>query len=220
MKKIIITSTLLVLFTISYSQARFGLRTGVSFADITNLDTKMGANFHLGVLLSVKVSEAYSLRPEITYSREGAMLAKEPTTIPIGSILNYTGYLIENNSKRISIDFIDISFINKLTTKNNINFLIGPFIGIRVDDNINDDTILEGVFPRLNAGLIFGLGYDISENFAIEARFKRGFTDIIHQDGDYWFNGDLNGNDDSNHSQVLQLGITYKFDLKKAVTQN
>ncbi len=215
MKKTTLITVLLLSSIVGFSQARFGLRTGVSFADITNLDTKMSTNFHFGAILSVKVSEAYSLRPEITYSREGAMLAKEPTTIPAGNII-VTDYLIEDNSKRISIDFIDISFINKFTTKNNLNFLVGPFIGVRVDGNINDNRVgLEAVFPRLNVGVILGVGYDISKNFAIEARFKRGFVDTIPHGSYYWFNGDSNGNYDKNHSQVLQLGVIYKFELKK-----
>jgi len=212
MKKTILLTAILLLSLSSFAQARFGLRAGANFVDMTNLDSKKSTKMYFGAILGVKISESYTLRPEFTYSRQGATLKHAEDEIPAED--NYSEYLVEGNSKNINIDFLTISFINKITTSSNISFLVGPFVGFRIDDNLNDETWFEDAFPRLDIGLIGGLAYDISDNFSIEARYQRGLMDLIHE-GDINKVGVDNYSDKSNHSETIQLGITYKFDLKQ-----
>jgi len=161
-KKIILVTVFLVLSTVIFSQSRLGLRSGVNFTTLTNLESDYSTKFYVGAVLGIKFSEAYSLRPEVTYSRQGTSLQNAEAIIQADS-----EYTIEGNSKNAIIDFLNVSVINEITTQSNINFLAGPFVGIRINDNINDRNFFEGVFPRIDIGLVVGLGYDISDDFSI-----------------------------------------------------
>ncbi len=201
MKKIILIISLLLISSIAFSQTMFGVRAGANISNLSNLDTKKSTNFYAGVLLSLKKSESYTLQPEMSYSIQGAKLDS-----------NYILAIENSNLNEIKLEFLSLSLINKITTKNNIHFLIGPFIDIRMDDNVkNDGYLLEGLFPRLDAGVQIGLGYDITSILAIEVRYKQGFADMINEH-DIYQNYPL---DDTNLNQVFQFGITYKFDLKE-----
>ncbi len=200
MKKTILFITVfsLSITTFAQSKARFALRFGANISKITNLDTKNKTDFYLGALLAIKVSDFYTLQPEFGYSQQGGTLREN----------NYI--LAPDNAKLkdINIDFLTITFINKIQANNNLNFLIGPYIDFRLEDNINNDArVLDGLFPRMDIGLTAGIGYDISKNFSIEARFKQGFFDMINEDNIYQNARDY----DDNFNQVIQLGIVYRF---------
>jgi len=205
MKKMFLLLTIVLVSLTSYSQARVGVRGGVNFADLTNLETTKKIDFYGGVFLAIRASEAYTFQPEITYSFQGATLDSNKTL------------RIENKGlKDLKLEFLSITFINKLTTKSNVNFLIGPYIDIRMFDNVqNDGYFLEGLFPRMDIGLQLGFGYDINDSFAIEARFKQGFADMLNENDIYQ---DYN-HDESNFNQIFQVGIAYKFKLKQTKKQ-
>jgi len=201
MKKNLLLIAIMLVSLTSYSQARFGIRGGINFNDLTNLETKKTTDFYAGVFLAIKASEAYTFQPEVVYSAQGATLDSD-------KVLR-----IENQDlKDVKLEFLSITFMNKLTTKNNINFLIGPYLDIRISDNVqNDGYFFEGLFPRLDAGLQVGLAYDINSALSIEARFKQGFVDMLNENDiyqDYYL-------DEANFNQVFQIGIAYKFELKK-----
>ena len=201
MKKTLLLLVITLVSLTTFSQARFGIRGGANFADLTNLETNKKTDFYGGVFLAIKASEAYTLQPEITYSIQGATLNSDKILRAENSRL-----------KDINLEFLSIAFINKLTTKNNVNFLIGPYLDIRMSDNVqNDGYFFEGLFPRMDVGLQVGLGYDINDSFSIEARFKQGFTDMINENDIY----QGNNLDEANFNQVFQVGIAYKFDLKQ-----
>lgn len=202
MKKTLLIAFILLLSLQGFSQTRFGIRGGVNLTDLTNLETKKRTDFYAGVFLAIKASEAYTLQPEIMYSVQGATL-------------NNDNYLMRAGNEKLAdlkLEFLSIAFINKLTTQNNINFLIGPYIDIRMADNIkNDGYFLEGLFPRMDIGIQLGLGYDINDSLSIEARFKQGFIDMLNENDVY----EAYPTDDANFTQVFQFGITYKFNLKQ-----
>lgn len=203
MKKILLIALVSLMSLSSFSQARFGIRGGVNIADLSNFETKKRTDFYAGIFLAVKASDAYTFQPEISYSVQGATL--NDTTHALR---------VENtNLSDVKLEFLSITMMNKLVTQNNINFLIGPFIDIRMADNIkNDGYFLEGLFPRMDLGLQVGLGFDVNDALSIEARYKQGFVDMLNENDiyqDYY-------TDDANFNRVFQLGITYKFNLKQS----
>lgn len=203
MKKIILLTSLLLLSlsVFAQSKARFGLRAGANISKLTNLDNKNKTDFYFGAILALKINESYTLQPEFTYSQQGGTLTEN------NFVLN------EQNErlKDINIDFLSLAVINKIQANNNIHFLIGPFIDFRIDDNVNNDSyVLEGLFPRMDIGIMAGFGFDIMDNLSIEARFKHGFVDMINEH-DIFINART---DDTNYNQVFQLGIVYKFNTK------
>lgn len=203
MKKIILFASifLLGLAVNAQSKARFGLRAGANISKLTNLDNKNKTDIYISALLALKINESYTLQPEFGYSQQGGTLSS-----------NRLLALENERLQDVNINFLSVSVLNKIQANNNIHFLIGPFIDFRLNDNINNDGyFLEGLFPRMDIGITLGFGYDFTKDFSIEARFKHGFVDMISE-GDVYQN---NTRDDENFNQVFQLGITYKFNLKK-----
>lgn len=201
MKKTAIIIVVLLLSLTSYSQAKFGIRGGVNLVNLTNLETKSRTDFYGGVFLAIKKSQSYALQPEINYSMQGAKLISK-------SALNEENKGLSD----IKIELLSLGLINKITTKNNIKFIIGPFIDIRISDNVkNDEYLLEGLFPRIDVGVQAGLGYDINDLFSVEVRFKQGFIDAINENDIY----EEYHVDDENFNQVIKIGVLYKFDLKQ-----
>jgi len=188
MKKIILTSILLVFFTISYSQVNMGLRGGLNLSDYTNTDSDKRADFYFGVVLSLKTGDLYTLQPEITYSRQGAKF--------------------ENTD--LKVDYFSVSVVNKLYFNEDFHFMVGPYFDILLEDNYSyeppqdDYYYYDDFITPVDIGFVVGLGYDVADNFTIDARLKYGFIDVI----------DYSNNKSAN--RVYQIGATYKFDLKKS----
>ncbi len=202
MKKTLLIALITLMSLPSFSQARFGIRGGVNIANLSNLETKTRTDFYAGIFLAVKASDAYTFQPEISYSVQGATLNDTTHTLRVEN----------SNLSDVKLEFLSITMMNKLVTQNNISFLIGPYIDIRMADNIrNDGYFLEGLFPRMDLGLQVGLGFDVNDGLSIEARYKQGFVDMINENNIYQ---DYNI-DDANFNRVFQIGITYKFNLKQ-----
>lgn len=213
MKRVLFVTVIIFFSLTSFAQARFGFRGGVNFVDLTNLESEKSTKTYLGVFLAIEASKSYSLRPEITYSRQGSTLLHAEEEFALND--DYSAHLIKGNSKDINIDFINISLINQIKTSANIIFLVGPFVGIRISDNLNDEYFFNDLFPRLDIGLAGGLAYDISKDISIELKYKRGFTDLIHEEN---LRRDSNLPkivQSSNHSETFQIGVSYKLSLKK-----
>ncbi len=206
MKKIFLTIVTLTVLTTSYAQVNFGLRGGLNLSDYSNLQSDKKTDLYFGALLSVKLGDLYTLQPELTYSKEGTKLK---------------GNYDKIKSNTISADFFSVAIINKFNVADRAHILFGPYLDIRMSENvdfINNDNnnyynYYESVTNAVDIGFIGGIGFEVSKSLTIEARFKQGFIDTfdlgrVDASNQYY-------NYNSHKNQVIQLGIAYKFNLKK-----
>jgi len=144
----------------------------------TNYDFKTRTDFYLGVYGNIRLAKFYALQPEINYSRQG-------------SKLDTSGNYYRDS---FAVSYLGTQLINKFYF-NKFNVHIGPTIDIVVD---KDFTMAN----EIDFGIVGGVGYDITDNFGIEARAKRGFFQTITFE--------------SHHVNVVfQAGVYYSFNLKK-----
>lgn len=76
----------------------------------------------------------------------------------------------------------------------------GPQINFILEETPED-------FSAFSLGLTFGVGYDINENFFVEAHYALQLTDSYTGDG----SGEIEGFDFSSRTSFLNLGVGYKF---------
>ncbi len=196
MKKLFIVAVLCFFgLTQSNAQVTFkpGLRGGVNFAHFTKGDTysyyngsgytstradyKAKTDFYLGFYGALHLTKYYTLQPEVDYSRQGT---KSGTS-----------------SETADVSYLSVAVVNKFTFTDKFNIHLGPTIDFVVDhsNNINPDSDVDLAFQ-------LGVGYNVTKNFGIEARIKKGIIPVL----DY---------SSSNHTNVVfSVGGTYTFDLK------
>jgi Outer membrane protein beta-barrel domain len=147
-----------------------------------NRDFSSKANFYVGFFGDLKLSRFYSLQPEINYSRQGSKFDY------------YDQVLMRTISEDLEISYLTVGIANKFTF-NKFNVHLGPTIEFVVDQNFDEDAGVDLAF-------FLGLGYDITPNFGVETRIKKGIVPVL----DY---------SDGNHTNVVfSLGAYYKFDVK------
>jgi hypothetical protein len=199
MKKILFLLTFIV-SGLSFAQVTFnpGIRAGANFSHFTNkdqwysywddysygneaqMDFKTKTDFYLGLFGNIRFAKFYALQPEINYSRQGAKLDT--------NINNWNG-------QTITASYLVFQLVNKFYF-NRFNVHFGPTLEFLVEQK-NFDAENE-----IDLGITAGLGFDITQNFGIEARVKKGFIPV------YSFNND--------HSNVtFQAGVYYTFNMKK-----
>ncbi|MGE4515170.1 MAG: outer membrane beta-barrel protein [Chryseobacterium sp.] len=200
MKKIISLFTLII-SGLTLAQVTFnpGIRAGANFSHFTNkaqwysymdfdysnsteadMNFKNKTDFYIGLFGNIRFAKFYALQPEINYSRQGTKLDT--------NINNWDG-------QTITASYIGFQIVNKFYF-NKFNIHVGPTMDFLVEQKNFEAT------NEVDLGITAGIGVDITNNFGIEARVKKGFIPV------YTFYND--------HSNVtFQAGVYYTFNMKK-----
>ncbi|MDL5511366.1 porin family protein [Arenibacter sp. M-2] len=197
MKKIFLLSLLLILsFTIfAQSKSQLGIRIGANNAKVlhSQLDSKTG--LYAGLFLAVRLTDSYTLQPEIAYSNQG-------------------GKASIRNGENLNINYVSIGLANKffVSPHQGFHFILGPSLDVNFDDNfinlINDNDNSLEITP-IDLALFGGIGYEFDFGLALELRFKQGLIDLDFNDS-----GEYGGNSEENQlNRVIQIGLAYKFNM-------
>ncbi len=196
MKKV--TLLLVAVFTFGYANAQekadmaFGVKGGLNISTITNADvdginSKSLVGFHVGFFGEFMISDKFTIQPEVLYSAQGVKLE------------------FEGDNGELKLDYINIPIMAKYYIADAFSLELGPQIGFLVSAKAKSDGESEDIKDELKStdvSLNFGVGYDITENFMIGARYSLGLTRL--QDEIF------PGEDDSKNS-VFQISVGYKF---------
>ncbi|MBZ4035840.1 PorT family protein [Flavobacterium sp. 17A] len=177
-----------------------GLRGGLSLSTISEMHADYRPDFYFGGFGEINITKKYALQPEINYVKQGSNNVARNFTDP------------ETNTQKVEyldlkLDYLTFSMINKFTFEG-FQVLFGPSLDVRLNDNL--------VRRKNYNDLAFniGLGYRMPSGLAFEARFKKGFLDIL--DSDYYTNDSNNDYlfGDYNTNINFQIGISYSFNVK------
>lgn len=196
MKKIILT--VVMVFTLGFVNAQekadmaFGVKGGLNISTITNADvdgvnSKSLVGFHVGFFGEFMISNKFAIQPEVLYSAQGTELE------------------FEGISGDLKLDYITIPVMAKYYVADAFSLELGPQIGFLVSAKAKSDGESEDVKDELKStdvSLNFGLGYDITQNFMIGARYSLGLTRL--QD-------ELIPGEDESKNSVFQISVGYKF---------
>lgn len=192
MKRIIILITLMVFgskIAMSQAKVRPGIKVGVNYSTISNLDMDREWGLLIGALVHIDFSEFYTMQPEILYSRQG-------------------GKSTRPELESVAIDYITVGLSNKFFVKDtNFHFLVGSSLDFDFDDNfarLINDGFDDDVF-FFDFAFFGGVGYEFDVGLMLEARYKHGTIEV--------FTSDFFSANENQLNDLFQFSLAYKFDF-------
>ncbi|MBF4518860.1 PorT family protein [Flavobacterium sp. ANB] len=201
MKKTMLTAMAVMAFVfLNAQETKFGLKGGANLSTLTGdtQHTSLKAGFHVGGFAEFKLSDKFSIQPEVLYSTQGT---KEK-----GSGTDFQGqvYEIELNYK---LAYINVPILAKYYVAEKFSLEAGPQIGFLVAakrkytaPGVSEEDDVKKDFGSIDFGVDFGAGYDLTEKFSVGLRYNLGLTNL-HKDIDYY----------KIKNSVFSLSAGYKF---------
>lgn len=152
--------------------------------NIANLDAVNKTGFYIGLLADIEATEKFHIQPELTYGSAGDLSF---IYLPIMAKFYVTnGFHIQAGPQ-----------FNFSSNLDDIKQAIEDIEGI-IGTNGNIDDVLKST--AIDLGI--GAGYDINDNFMVQARYAFALTDR--------YDGPLGGALEIKNA-TLQIGLTYFF---------
>lgn len=200
MKRILFT-IVLSLTTLFFAQAQGNIKIGVTggllnsdanidlslgdIIDITSIDAVNETGFYIGLIGDFEVSDAFHVQPELTYGSAGD--------------LSFV-YLPVMAKYYIVLDKLHIQAGPQFNFSSNLNEIKGAIQDI--DGVLGTNSNLDDVLKTVGVDLGFGAGFDITDQFTIQARYAIELTDR--------YSGPL-GNSLDIRGATLNFGLAYFF---------
>lgn len=161
--------------------SRIGIKGGLNLStlytgDIDERDPRIG--FHAGLFTEIAVAEYVSLQPELLFSTKGNTYSYDVDGP--ANIINVEG------DAEISLSYIDLPVLAKVTIAEVINLHAGPYLGYLVDANTSldgdiadefDEDIDRDHFNKWDAGVALGAGVDLNA-VSIGVRYSWGLVEV------------------------------------------
>ncbi|MBW4361335.1 porin family protein [Flavobacterium taihuense] len=205
MKKIILAAVAVLVFGFTNAQkAQFGIKGGLNVAN--QIYSEDGApspssiiGFHIGGFVEVKMSDKFSIQPEVLYSTQGSKF-------DMNVDYNGTNYNTEDVFK---LSYINIPIMFKYYAAERFSLEAGPQIGFLTSSKL-DVTVLgqsvsqnaKDLFESVDFGLNIGAGFDFTKNFSAGVRYNFGLANVAKTEG---------GDDSTVKNGVFSVSLGYKF---------
>lgn len=203
-KKLLFVACLALGVTAStYAQKKFtpGLRGGLSLSTITHAEADYKAGFYVGAQFPIRLASFYTLQPELNYTMQGAKNANlyyVKNSSWHNNDWDYPSY--NGKTDDVKLSYIDINVINKFRFKD-FNLHVGPGLAIMTEGRSKTDF-----YGDLTLNL--GVGYQITEQLGVEARYRQGLVRVVDKDDYYW---DNYWYDNESFNSSFQIGLTFTF---------
>lgn len=200
--------------SVNAQEVNWGIKAGANYAKLTaDMDPEYIFGLHAGLVAEYRLTPKFALQPELLYSMEGTK-----------SELDYSeGEFFFSSEQKIKLGYINLPVMGKLYATPQLSFEVGPQVGFLVsaeneydiqsnfDEFEMDESGTEDIkdeLKKISFGLNFGLGYNISNDLFIQARYHVGLSDISDYDEqDEEFEVDL----EKIKNQSFQVSLGYKF---------
>lgn len=189
---------------------RPGIHAGVNLSKLTNSELGSKADFYIGGFGALKLSNFYTLQPELTYSRQGGKGTESMgTTSNYDPITNSYTTINQSGTVNATLQYISALTISKFNFNEKVYVLVGPFADILIADNFkvepkeNERNFHKG--EDIDFGLVGGFGYSLKNGVSFETRIKKGLITSYYNDYEY---------SDNSNNLVFQFGATYTFGKK------
>lgn len=167
MKKLLLSALCVTAFGITAQaqdlEIQFGAKAGLNIADMGgDADTEGSrTGLHIGGLAEIKISETFSIQPELLYSMQGAEVAEDVD---------------------LELSYLNVPIIAKYYVMEGLSIEAGPQVGflLSADQDGNDaKDNLKSIDFALNGGV----AYDLPMGVFFQVRYSAGISDINDIDG-------------------------------------
>jgi opacity protein-like surface antigen len=200
MKKIILTVAAVFAFGFANAQeTKFGVKGGLNVANISGdiEDNSSKVGFHVGGFVEIKVSDKFSVQPELLFSTQGSQAEYSE---------DFGGTVVSINEK-INLSYLNIPVMAKYYVAEGFSLEAGPQIGFLTSakykleaEGQEEEEDAKDDFESIDFGVNFGAGYDFTENLSAGLRYNVGLSNIAKD----------SGNDKISNS-VFSVSLGYKF---------
>lgn len=160
MKKTLLISIVLLAFStnIHAQLVRFGIKAGLNYANLTGSEIQTDAitSYHAGLVAEVKLTEGFSVQPELLYSTQGA------------------SYKNAGEEFRNELGYLSIPILAKINLNKAISLDLGPqasfLMSERKEFDVQDSESFE-------FGVAAGLGLKITKSIFLQGRYVLGLTE-------------------------------------------
>ncbi|HYJ37201.1 MAG TPA: outer membrane beta-barrel protein [Chitinophagaceae bacterium] len=165
------------------SNAQWGIKAGVNFSNFTGDDagdTKTLVPVYFGFFYNAKISQRFSIEPQLMYTGHGA---KDDQT-----------------DLRLKLNYLSLTGLGRFNLPSGLFFGTGPEFGLLLSARLKDDNNVVNVkdsYEDIAIAWAFAVGYDMKNGFGIYGRYNLGLTTVT-DDPD----GDLK-------NSVFQLGFRF-----------
>ncbi len=181
MKKTVLAIVCMIAFAVTKAQSvKFGVKAGLNIAfvhidhsEAENLDFNSLLGFHGGITLEAKLSDSFSIQPEILYVERGATIKKE-TFLP-----DY--YDSSAEEATFSADYISLPIMAKYYLVKGFFLEAGPEVSFLVNDEVigSDFSIEDTRINNYDLGANFGFGYQFDNGLFVQSRYTLGLVNML-----------------------------------------
>lgn len=184
MKKLILLIVCVAAFGATQAQAKFGVKSGLNFANLTNdIEGDMKLSFYAGAFAHVPVTNRFSVQPELVFSRQGAKF-DDP-----------------GDDVKWRLNYLNIPIMGQYNDPSGFYAETGPQFGFLLNAKVKDDGDVRSAnssFKSFDLSWGFGAGFNFTKQAGIGLRWNLGMTDVWDHPGTV-------------NNSVLQVGVTYRL---------
>ena len=196
-KRSILFVLLFVGFFSNAQNISFGFKGGLNLASVygDNSDkTEMRIGVHLGVMSEFKLTNKFSIQPELVYSQQGV------NQDVFFTLLQDT--VAPEITLKARYNYLNLPIIAKYYVTEGFSIELGPQVGFLVsakqEGGGQELDVKDGV-KNIDFGVGIGFGYKFSSGLNFSARYTAGVSNI----------NDVDGISDENTNGVIQVSVGY-----------
>jgi opacity protein-like surface antigen len=187
MKKIILSAVAVFAFGFANAQeVKFGAKAALNVATLTGdvEDASSLVGFQVGGFAEIKISDKFSVQPELLYSAQGASFDGGDT----------------------KLNYLNIPVMAKFYVADAFSLEAGPQVGFLLSAK-SDGEDIKDFYSSTDFGINLGAGYDFTENLSVGLRYNFGLSNVT----DFGDLEDFIGEDISIKNNVFSVSVGYKF---------
>jgi hypothetical protein len=171
-----------------HSMPEFGVKGGVSFAEISNLNGKERTTGHVGIFAHHTINKNWCFQPELLYSPQGQRFTNEA-----------------GERRVLALDYIQAPFMMQYYPAKRFYIEAGAQAGLLVNSKTkdassgNDKNNVDENYRKGDIGINAGLGVNITNHVGVYGRYTQGLIDITKSTDTYRLNSGV------------QLGAAIRF---------